>query len=93
MASRSTARHQQYTYFLIRQDGSYLIKRREGEKTTDVSKGWVTSAAVKKADADGSATNLLEVDHKQDPSKFRFLVNGQEVYATDAKDDRPRMGS
>lgn len=76
---------QQYTYFLIRQDGSYLIKRREGEKTTDVSKGWVTSVAVKKAGADGSATNLLEVDHKQDPSKFRFLVNGQEVYSADAK--------
>ena len=76
---------EQYTYFLIRQDGSYLIKRREGEKTTDVSKGWVISEAVKKAGADGSATNLLEVDHKQDPSKFRFLVNGQEVYSADAK--------
>jgi hypothetical protein len=25
------------------------------------------------------------VDHKSDPSKFRFLVNGQEVYATDGK--------
>ncbi|HKU62122.1 MAG TPA: hypothetical protein VJQ44_12940 [Gemmatimonadales bacterium] len=71
---------EQYTYFLVRQDGSYLIKRREGEKTTDVSKGWVTSAAVKKTGA-----NLLEVDHKQDPTKFRFLVNGQEVYSADAK--------
>jgi hypothetical protein len=76
---------QQYTYFLIRQDGSYLIKRREGEKTTDVSKGWVTSAAVKKPGADGTATNLLEVDHKKDPNKFRLLVNGQEVYSADAK--------
>jgi len=76
---------EQYTYFLIRQDGSYLIKRRDGEKTTDVSKGWASSAAVKKPGADGTATNLLEVDHKQDPSKFRFLVNGQEVYSADAK--------
>jgi hypothetical protein len=25
------------------------------------------------------------VDHKKDPSKVRFLVNGQEVYSTDAK--------
>ena len=72
-------------HVLIRQDGSYLIKRREGEKTIDVSKGWVTSTAVNKAGAGGSATNLLEVDHKKDPSKFRFLVNGQEVYVTDAK--------
>ena len=46
---------------------------------------WVPSAAVKKPDAKGAATNLLEVDHKKDPSKVRFLVNGQEVYATEAK--------
>jgi hypothetical protein len=76
---------QQYTYFLIRQDGSYLIKRREGEKTSDVTKGWVANPAVKKPDAKGTATNLLEVDHKQDPNKFHFLVNGTDVYATDAK--------
>jgi hypothetical protein len=76
---------QKYLYFLVRQDGKYLIKQRDGEKTTDVSKGWVESAAVKKPDAKGSATNLLEVDNKLDPSKVRFLVNGQEVYGTDAK--------
>jgi opacity protein-like surface antigen len=76
---------QKYLYFLIRQDGSYLIKRRDGEKTSDVSKGWVQSAAVKQADAKGSATNLLEVDNKRDPSKLVFLVNGKEVYRTDAK--------
>jgi hypothetical protein len=76
---------QQYLYFLVRQDGSYLIKRREGEKTSDVSKGWVPSDAVKKPDAKGSATNLLEVDNKRDPSRIAFLVNGKEVYGTDAK--------
>jgi hypothetical protein len=76
---------QQYVYFLVRQDGSYLIKRRDGEQTSDVSKGWVQSAAVKKPAAKGSATNLLEVDNKRDPTRVAFLVNGQEVYATDAK--------
>jgi hypothetical protein len=76
---------QQYVYFLVRQDGSYLIKRRDGEQTSDVSKGWVQSAAVKKPGAKGSATNLLEVDNKRDPTRVAFLVNGQEVYATDAK--------
>lgn len=76
---------QKYVYFLIRQDGSYLIKRRDGEKTSDVSKGWVQHAAVKKPDAKGSSTNLLEVDNKRDPSKVVFLVNGQEVYGTEAK--------
>ena len=34
--------------------------------------------------AKGTATNLLEVDHKRDSSRVAFLVNGQEVYATDA---------
>lgn len=76
---------QKYLYFLVRQDGSYLIKRRDGEKTTDVSKGWVQHPGVKQPDAKGSATNLLEVDNKRDPSKVVFLVNGQEVYGTDAK--------
>jgi opacity protein-like surface antigen len=76
---------QKYIYFLVRQDGSYLIKRRDGEKTTDVSKGWVRHPAVKQPDAKGSATNLLEVDNKRDPSRIAFLVNGQEVYGTDAK--------
>jgi hypothetical protein len=76
---------QSYTYFLIRQDGSYLIKHREGGKTSDISKGWTPNAAVKKPDAKGSATNLLEVDNKVDPSKVTFKVNGQDVYTTDAK--------
>jgi hypothetical protein len=76
---------QQYLYFLVRQDGSYLIKRRDGEKTSDVSKGWVQHAAVKQPNEKGTATNLLEVDNKRDPSRLAFLVNGQEVYATDAK--------
>ena len=75
---------QQYYYFLIRQDGSYLIKRRDGEKTSDVSKGWVTHAAVAKPDAKGSATNLLEVDHKIDAAKLTFKVNGQDVHSMDA---------
>lgn len=76
---------QKYLYFLIRQDGSYLIKRREGEKTSDVSKGWVKHAAVKRPDAKGASTNLLEVDNKRDPSRIVFLINGQEVYGADAK--------
>ena len=76
---------QKYTYFLIRQDGKYLVKRREGDKTTDVTKGWVESAAVKKPAGQGSVTNLLEVDAKRDPSKVGFMVNGEPVYTMDAK--------
>ena len=75
---------QQYIYFLVRQDGAFLIKRRDGEKTSDISKGWVVHPAVKKPDAKGSATNLLEVDNKIDPARISFKVNGQDVYRTEA---------
>ena len=76
---------QKYTYFLVRQDGTYLVKQREGDKTTEITKGWVVSPAVQKLDAQGSATNKLEIDHKRDPSKFVFLVNGESVYTLDGK--------
>ena len=76
---------QQYTYFLVRGDGTYLVKRREGEKTTQITKGWVADAAVHKADAKGTATNLLEIDAKRDPSKIVFKANGKPVYTMDAK--------
>jgi hypothetical protein len=76
---------QKYTYFLVRDDGSYLIKRRVGDKTSAVTKGWTPHPAVKKGDAQGKTTNLLEIDAKQNPSKIEFKVNGQTVHSADAK--------
>jgi hypothetical protein len=76
---------QKYTYFLVREDGTFLIKRRDGEKTSEITKGWTANPAVKKLDAEGKATNMLEIDAKQNPSKVEFKVNGKTVYATDAK--------
>jgi len=81
-----TSKDQSYTYFLVRDDGTYLIKRREGEKTSDVSKGWTAHPAVKKGDAQGKATNLLEIDAKQNSSTVDFKVNGQTVHAAATKD-------
>jgi hypothetical protein len=78
--------NQKYTYFLVRDDGSYLIKRRNGENTSDVSKGWTAHPAVKKSDAEGKATNLLEIDAKQNPGKIDFKVNGQTVHTAAAKE-------
>jgi hypothetical protein len=72
---------QTYTYFLVRDDGTYLIKRREGDKTSDISKGWTAHPAIKKGDADGKATNLLEIDAKLDASRIDFKVNGQTVHS------------
>jgi len=70
--------NQKYTYFLIRQDGKFLIKKREGASTPNVM-SWTENAAIKKADASGKMTNTLSVDVGAD--KVRFLINGTEVAA------------
>src|SRR5947199_3593303 len=51
---------QSYVYFLVAQDGSWLVKRRDGEETDDVAPK-TANAAVKKPDASGKSTNALEV--------------------------------
>jgi hypothetical protein len=79
------APEQSYVYFLVRQDGKYLIKRRDGEKTDEITRGWMTHSAIKKVNAEGKATNLLEIEAKKDPRKVGFKVNGQTIYTTDAK--------
>ena len=71
---------QKYTYFLIRQDGKYLIKRRAGDQTPTIA-DWTDSAAIKKADTSGKMSNTLAFDVGKD--KVRFLVNGTEVAAAD----------
>lgn len=80
-----TGADQKYVYFLVRADGKYLIKTRDGEKTTEISKGWTDDSAITKVDAQGRATNQLEVDAKADPGKVAFKVNGKTVYQADAK--------
>jgi hypothetical protein len=80
-----TGGDQRYIYFLVRDDGKYLIKRRDGANTTEITKGWTASPAIEKGDAKGRATNLLEIDAKRDPIKVSFKVNGKTVYTADAK--------
>jgi hypothetical protein len=79
-----TGAGQKYTYFLVRQDGSYLIKSRDGEKTSEITKGWVKHSSVHQPNGQGAATNLLEVDAKREPAKVSFKVNGQTVQTVDA---------
>jgi len=70
---------QTYIYFLVAQDGTWLIKRRDGDVATqDVSKA--ASAAVKKPDAGGQSTNALEV--RVQPDKIEYVVNGTVVTTT-----------
>jgi hypothetical protein len=71
---------QKYTYFLIRQDGKYLIKRRAGEQTPTIA-DWTDNAAIKKADSSGKMSNTLAIEVARD--KVRFLVNGTEVTSAD----------
>lgn len=70
--------NQKYTYFVIRQDGKFLIKRRAGTDTPSVM-NWTENAAVKKADASGKMTNTVAI--QTDKEKAHFLVNGTEVAA------------
>jgi hypothetical protein len=67
---------QSYTYFMITDDGTYLIKRRDGTGTQGISQK-TPSDSVKKPDASGSATNNLEVRVKAD--KIDFVINGTVV--------------
>ena len=67
---------QSYLYFMVTDDGTYLIKRRDGTSTQNVSPK-TPSDAVKKPDASGSATNALEVRVKAD--KIDFVINGTVV--------------
>lgn len=69
---------QRYTYFLVRGDGTFLIKRRIGDSTAFVIPDWTAHAAVIKADSAGAATNELGVAVKGD--SVHFLVNGKDVF-------------
>ncbi len=67
---------QSYIYFMVTDDGTYLIKARDGASTKGVSQK-TPSDAVKKPDASGSATNALEVRVTAD--KIAFVINGTVV--------------
>ena len=67
---------QDYLYFLVRQDGKFLVKHRAGTETHTLF-DWTEHAAVQRPGADGKATNTLAVDVSA--AGARFLVNGTEV--------------
>ncbi|MGE3959505.1 MAG: hypothetical protein AB7H96_22515 [Vicinamibacterales bacterium] len=76
--SNLAAAGQKYTYFLVRQDGKFMISRRDGAKVTPVVP-WTDNAAVKKTTAAAKGTNVLAIAVSAD--KVRFLVNDTEVHA------------
>ena len=70
---------QSYLYFMVAQDGTWLLKRRNGNATPEVA-GPSSNAAVKRPDASGKSTNALEVRVAAD--KIEYVVNGTVVTTT-----------
>ena len=75
---------QTYLYFLVAQDGTFLVKRRMGDAKTDNVVAKTAHAAIAKPDASGKSTNNLEVRVQAD--KVDYVVNGAVVGST------PRAG-
>ncbi len=70
---------QKYLYFVVAQDGTWLIKARNGDATNDVLAPKTPNEAVKKPDASGKSVNALEV--RVGPDKVDFVVNGTVVHS------------
>lgn len=75
---------QTYIYFLVAQDGTWLIKRRNGAATEDI-KARESSPAVRRPNPNGLSTNDLEVRVR--PDLIAYSVNGTTVHTT------PRTGA
>ncbi|MDQ3388864.1 MAG: hypothetical protein M3483_05105, partial [Gemmatimonadota bacterium] len=67
---------QRYTYFLVRGDGSYLLKRRSGAETPLI-RGWTFHPAIGRDTEEGGETNRLTV--RVGAAEVSFQVNGEEV--------------
>jgi len=68
--------NQSYLYFLIRKDGRFIIKQRNGAEAPTVTP-WTEHAAIVKQDGDGQAKNVLAIDVGD--QKLDFYVNDQLV--------------
>ena len=69
---------QSYLYFVVAQNGTWLVKRREGSATSIVAPK-TPNDAVRKPDDSGKSTNALEVRVGAD--KVDFVVNGTVVHS------------
>jgi hypothetical protein len=68
---------QSYLYFVVAQNGTWLIKSRNGTATRTIG-GYTSNDAVKIPDATGKSTNALEV--RVGAGKVDFVVNGVVVH-------------
>jgi hypothetical protein len=78
---------QKYIYFMVAQNGAWLVKTRNGTATSSTfpglagaqRNGAVVNEVVKKPDANGKSVNALEVRVLTD--KVEFVVNGTVVHS------------
>ena len=73
---------QVYSYFLVRGDGSYIIKTRTGDGTAEV-RGWTKNTAINESEL-AHMTN--EVAVRVADGNVIFMVNGTEVDRVPAAD-------
>ncbi len=73
--------NQAYTYFLIRNSGSFLVKRRDGDGTSTLQ-NWTDHPAIVTWDTRGegkaTAGNVLAIEAGAE--ELAFFVNGREVH-------------
>jgi hypothetical protein len=67
---------QRYSYFLVRGDGSFLVKRRDGA-AAPVVVPWTASPAIRREGSGTGQANELAVE--VGPEEVVFRVNGTEV--------------
>ena len=70
---------QKYVYFMVAQNGTFIIRSRAGEQVQDVRER-VQHAAVRQPGADGRSTNTLEV--RVAGNTVSYVINGTVVHTT-----------
>jgi hypothetical protein len=70
---------QKYIYFLVAQNGTFIINARNGDKV-DTIQARTPHAAIRQPGADGRSTNNLEV--RVGANDIQYVVNGTVVHTT-----------
>jgi hypothetical protein len=70
---------QTYIYFLVAQNGTFIIRQRNGDQVTDVQ-ARTPHASIVQPGADGTSTNALEV--RVAGNTISYVVNGTVVHTT-----------
>jgi hypothetical protein len=71
---------QRYVYFLIGQNGTFIVKHRGGDAAVHDVQGRTPHEAIRKPEAGGSSTNELEVRVGAD--KIEYVINGTVAHTT-----------